>query len=64
MDLGSSSGTFLQNGQSLQPNQWVKVSGNFYLGSPNVIFAIKSGGAKLQLQSNFISQSQLSFPQP
>ena len=40
MDVGSSAGTFLQNGQRLQPNQWVKVTGNFYLGSPNVTFAV------------------------
>ena len=56
MDLGSSSGTFY-NGQRLQPNQWVKVNGNFCLGSPNVMFAIKSSG-QTQAQPNF------SPPQP
>lgn len=64
MDLGSSSGTFLQNGQRLQPNQWVKVSDNFCLGSPNVMFAIQrdsgqqAGKAQPHLQQNFQS------PQP
>ncbi len=41
MDLGSTSGTFLQNGQRLPVNQWVKVIGNFYLGSTNVSFAVQ-----------------------
>ena len=48
MDIGSSAGTFLQNGQRLPANQWVKVSGNFYLGSPNVMFSIKKGGGNIQ----------------
>lgn len=40
MDVGSSAGTFFQNGQRLPANQWVKVTDNFYLGSPNVTFAV------------------------
>lgn len=40
MDVGSSSGTFFQNGQRLPLNQWIKVTGNFYLGSPNVMFSV------------------------
>ncbi len=40
MDVGSSAGTFFQNGQRLPVNQWVRVAGNFYLGSPNVMFAV------------------------
>ena len=43
MDLASTSGTFLQNGQRLPVNQWVKISSNFYLGSPNAMFAIGNG---------------------
>ena len=63
MDLGSSSGTFWQNGQSLPPNKWFKVCDNFYLGSPNVMFSIKSGGSKLQPQPNFPPQlPQQNFP--
>lgn len=52
MDLGSSSGTFLQSGERLPVNQWVKVNDGFCLGSPNVTFSIKSGG-KVQGQPNF-----------
>lgn len=37
---GSKHGTFLQNGQRLQPNTWVKVTGNFYLASPDNMFSI------------------------
>lgn len=42
MDVGSSSGTFFQNGngQRLPLNQWIKVTDNFYLGSPNVMFSV------------------------
>lgn len=39
MDVGSSKGTFMQ-GQRLIVNQWYKVTGNFYLGSPNVMFSV------------------------
>ena len=45
MDLASTSGTFLQNGQRLPVNQWTKISGNFYLGSPNVMFAVNAANA-------------------
>lgn len=44
MDLNSSAGTFLQNGQRLQPNQWVKITNGFYLGSPNVMFSVQQIG--------------------
>ena len=39
MDIGSSSGTFL-NGQRLEVNKWYKVNGNFYLGSPEIMFSV------------------------
>ena len=39
MDVGSSKGTFMQ-GKRLDVNKWYKVSGNFYLGSPNVMFSL------------------------
>ena len=39
MDLNSLSGTFLQNGQKLTANQWVKVTNGFYLGSQGSIFS-------------------------
>ena len=39
MDVGSSSGTFL-NGQRLEVNKWYKVIGNFYLGTPEIMFSI------------------------
>lgn len=48
MDLGSSTGTFLQNGQRLPINQWVKVTSNFCLGSPSVMFSIKGSGGHAQ----------------
>ena len=44
MDLGSTAGTFLQGGQRLQANQWTKLTGNFYLGSTNAMFAVNRGG--------------------
>lgn len=49
MDLGSSSGTFY-NGQRLQANQWVKVNGNFCLGSPNIMFTFQRSGGQAQPQ--------------
>ena len=69
MDLGSSSGTFLQGGQRLPVNQWVQVTGSFYLGSPSVMFSIKKGGgqAQPQPQPNFPPpqpQQQIPPPQP
>ena len=39
MDVGSSKGTFMQ-GQRLEVNQWYKVTSNFYLGSPAVMFSV------------------------
>ncbi len=39
MDLGSSAGTFL-NGQRLEVNKWYKVTGDFYLGTPENMFSI------------------------
>ena len=39
MDL-SSKGTFLKNGRRLQKNEWKKISGEFCLGSPKVVFSI------------------------
>lgn len=41
MDRASTAGTFLQSGQHLPANQWVKVDGGFYLGSPAVSFTVK-----------------------
>ena len=40
MDVGSSSGTFFENGQRLPINQWVKVTGKFFLGSRSVAFTV------------------------
>ena len=40
MDLGSTHGTFLANGRKLTPNQPEKVSGQFYLGSQQVVFVV------------------------
>ena len=40
MDL-SSKGTFLKNGRRLQKNEWKKISGEFCLGSPEVVFSIE-----------------------
>ncbi len=39
MDLGSSMGTFAKN-QRLPINQWVKIDGDFYLGSTAITFAV------------------------
>ncbi|MBQ7706088.1 MAG: FHA domain-containing protein [Selenomonadaceae bacterium] len=47
MDLNSLSGTFLQNGQKLAANQWVKVTDGFYLGSQNAMFTIDYGSKKI-----------------
>ena len=41
MDKASSAGTFFQSGRRLPANQWVKVTENFYLGSPAVTFSVK-----------------------
>ena len=41
MDRASSAGTFLQSGQRLPANQWVRVNESFYLGSPAVTFSVK-----------------------
>lgn len=67
MDLGSSAGTFFQNGQRLPVNQWVQVTDNFYLGSPSVMFSINKGGGQTQPQPNFPPpqpQQQILPPQP
>lgn len=64
MDLSSSSGTFLQNGQRLTPNQWVKVNGNFCLGSPNVMFAIQSGNRQGQQHFQSPVNQQQQIPPP
>lgn len=39
-DHGSSSGTFLANGQRVPSGQWVTVSGVFYLGSQQNMFSV------------------------
>lgn len=41
MDLNSSAGVFFNDGQRIPSNQWTKVRGDFYLGSPAVTFSIK-----------------------
>lgn len=41
MDVGSTSGTFFQGQKKPLPaNQWIKVTENFYLGSPAVMFSV------------------------
>ena len=64
MDLDSSSGTFLQNGQRLNPNQWVKITGNFCLGSPNVMFAIQKSGQAPMPQQIISPPQPINPPQP
>ncbi|MBQ7706089.1 MAG: FHA domain-containing protein [Selenomonadaceae bacterium] len=39
-DVGSTAGTFLSNGQKIPQNQWVQISGEFYLGSVDVKFKV------------------------
>lgn len=39
-DTGSKNGIFFQSGQRLQRDRWIKVTGNFYLSSPEVMFAV------------------------
>ena len=39
MDLGSSMGTFVRD-QRLPINQWVKIEGDFYVGSPAITFSV------------------------
>lgn len=40
MDLGSSAGTFVNGNQRAPINQWIRLSGDFSLGSPQVMFSI------------------------
>lgn len=39
-DHGSSSGTFLEDGQRVPSGQWVNVNGAFYLGSQQTMFSV------------------------
>ena len=41
IDLNSSAGVFFKNGKRIPNNQWTKVTGDFYLGSPAITFSIK-----------------------
>lgn len=47
MDLGSSAGTFLQSGQRLPNNQWVRIAGDFYLGAPSIMFSVSNQRANV-----------------
>lgn len=40
MDLESSHGTFLQHGERIQANQWVRITGMFYLGDKSIAFSL------------------------
>lgn len=42
-DHHSTAGTFLSNGQRLTPEQWIPVSGAFYLGSTQNMFSVSVG---------------------
>lgn len=70
MDLGSSSGTFIDSlgahmhEKRLPANQWVKVNGNFFLGSPNVMFAIQSGNGQGQQHFQPPVNQQQQIPPP
>lgn len=54
MDLGSSAGTFFNGNQRAPINQWVRLSGDFALGSPQISFAVDAGnGLPPQPVQNF-----------